>query len=146
MMIKMKQLKEMLNTQQKLVEEHLEISSLIVLMNFIPKSKDWRSANIQMELTTMIRRICRGVLGSSTSPKLRKIQHSIEGCNTRPSTFITTYSRKWIQIRTNHSIELRVLVKNGIIQDTQVYIMNVTSLEGKNIYHAQTARQTDLFL
>ena len=40
----------------------------------------------------------------------------------------------------------RVLVKNGIMKETRVYIMNVTSFEGRNLYHAQTTGQTDMFL
>ena len=40
----------------------------------------------------------------------------------------------------------RVLLKNGVMRECRAYVMNVTSYEGKNLYHAQTAGQTNIFV
>ena len=40
----------------------------------------------------------------------------------------------------------RVVLKSGIMQSQRAFIMNVTQTDGRNLYHAQTSGQTDMFV
>ena len=40
----------------------------------------------------------------------------------------------------------RVLLKSGIMKIIPAYVMNVTQLEGKNLYHVRTSGQTNMFV
>ena len=40
----------------------------------------------------------------------------------------------------------RVILKSGVMKSIQAYIMNVTQFEGRNLYHAQTGGQTNIYV